>query len=518
MYKIRKVKFENHPILKDLELDFCDSNGKAVDTVIIAGENGCGKSTILDSIYATVNNPFFDITVEFETNEKVYTMICTHDNTYGLRTKVIDSNGQSVSRSNFKMLGIFSDVNINFYSQPLQSVTSMNIDTAANSRRSENDFPTKIKQLLIDIQALDDAALASAYRTATANGESTEDLVENERMSRFTRAFDYMFDDLSYSHISNRGNHKEVVFQKNGIDVPIDSLSSGEKQIVYRGCFLLKDVNAINGAFVFIDEPEISLHPKWQTKIMDFYKRIFTDESGVQTSQIFAVTHSPFIIHNDNRKNDKVIVLARDENGNIIVKDKPEYYMCNSIEAVQDAFSVSNFSAEQPTVYLEGRTDEMYFNKALEVFGLEVPFKFQWVGHLNNSNNEEFSGSGNLNKAYQFLLGCNSPVKNVCLFDCDTNRQEIDQNNVYTMVIPPYQNSKNMKKGIENALVLDSINVTPYYITKEKEGDYGDKTTITEFQKMNFCTYICSLDKTTLQAVFLNLKTEIDRINALFQE
>ncbi len=518
MNKIRKIKFAGHHILKDLELDFCDSNGKAVDTVIIAGENGCGKSTILDSIYATVNNPFFDITVEFETNEKVYTMICTHDNTYGLRTKVIDSNGQSVSRSNFKMLGIFSDVNINFYSQPLQSVTSMNIDTAANSRRSENDFPTKIKQLLIDIQALDDAALASAYRTATANGESTEDLVENERMSRFTRAFDYMFDDLSYSHISNRGNHKEVVFQKNGIDVPIDSLSSGEKQIVYRGCFLLKDVNAINGAFVFIDEPEISLHPKWQTKIMDFYKRIFTDEIGVQTSQIFAVTHSPFIIHNDNRKNDKVIVLARDENGNIIVKDKPEYYMCNSIEAVQDAFSVSNFSAEQPTVYLEGRTDEMYFNKALEVFELEVPFRFQWVGHLKNNNSEEFSGKDNLNKAFQFLVGCKPKNKGVCLFDCDTSRQEINDNNIYIKVIPSYENAKGMKKGIENALILDDIDTESYYSKKLKEGDYGEKSKIVEFQKMDFCKYICSMDKDILKIVLANLKTVIEGISKIFEE
>ena len=46
------------------------------------------------------------------------------------------------------------------------------------------------------------------------------------------------------------------------------------KQIVYRGCFLLKDVNSISGAFVFIDEPEISMHPNWQSRIMDYYKGI----------------------------------------------------------------------------------------------------------------------------------------------------------------------------------------------------------------------------------------------------
>ena len=518
MYKIRKVKFRNHPILKDLDLDFCDSNGKAVDTVILAGENGCGKSTIINSLFEATGRPFFAFTMEFEKDDKIYTIIHQPNDAFISRTKLIDSNGHGVSRSNFNMLGIFSDVNINFYSQPLQSVTSMNIDTVANSRRSENDFPTKIKQLLIDIQALDDAALANAYRKASANRESTEDLVENERMSRFTRAFDYIFDDLSYSHISNRGDHKEVIFQKNGVDVPIDSLSSGEKQIVYRGCFLLKDVNAINGAFVFIDEPEISLHPKWQMKIMDYYKGIFTNENGEQTSQIFAVTHSPFIIHNDNRKNDKVIVLARDENGNIIVKDKPEYFMCNSIEAVQDAFSVSNFSSEQPTVYLEGRTDEMYFNRAIEVFELEVPFRFQWVGHLKSNNSEEFSGKDNLNKAFQFMVGCKPKSKGVCLFDCDTNRREISENNVYIKVIPPYDNAKGMNKGIENPLVLDSIDTESYYSKKTKEGDYGEKSEIAEFKKMDFCKYICALDNDTLKTVLANLKTVIDEISKIFEE
>lgn len=41
----------------------------------------------------------------------------------------------------------------------------------------------------------------------------------------------------------------------------------------------------------------------WQMKIMDFYKRIFANGSGIQTSQMFVVTHSPFIIHNKNRRN-----------------------------------------------------------------------------------------------------------------------------------------------------------------------------------------------------------------------
>ena len=46
MYKIRKIKFQDHPILKNLELDFCGKDGKALDTIIFAGENGTGKAQL----------------------------------------------------------------------------------------------------------------------------------------------------------------------------------------------------------------------------------------------------------------------------------------------------------------------------------------------------------------------------------------------------------------------------------------------------------------------------------------
>lgn len=52
MYRIKRIKFDNHEILGNLELDFTDRNGKAVDTVIIAGENGVGKSIILNALYS----------------------------------------------------------------------------------------------------------------------------------------------------------------------------------------------------------------------------------------------------------------------------------------------------------------------------------------------------------------------------------------------------------------------------------------------------------------------------------
>lgn len=523
MYKIRKIRFQNHPILKNLELDFCDINGNAVDTVIIAGENGTGKSTILDVLYKmALYAADCEFTVELENETSRLTLryyFKTRDNGNGylyvsdgkgLDSMVISDN----VKNRYKFNGLFSDVDINFKSESISNVTSLELDTSTGSKRSNQNLPKEIKQLLIDIQALDDADVSRACRDNRDKPMSS--LKINERMPRFTNAFNKMFSALSYSRVENRHGHKEILFEKNGTPISIDQLSSGEKQIVYRGCFLLKDVNAMNGAFVFIDEPEISLHPSWQEKIMDYYKGIFTDADGKQTSQIFAVTHSPFVIHNDNRHNDKVIILTRDANGDIVVKDKADYYKCNSIEAIRDAFLIRDFSSEQATIYLEGQTDEKYFNKAVQVYNYKVPFRFKWVGYIDQNGQEANTGDKSVDKAFHFLVAQNSNEINVCLKDCDTNRQMKRIKNVIAMSIPRYENTKGMEKGIENALILDDIDLSPFYVNKEKIGSYGEKTQYQEFDKMACCDSICSMDNKILIKVFAHLKEMIDTLMSVY--
>lgn len=520
MKKIRKVAFQNHPILKDLTLDFCDRNGNAVDTVILAGENGVGKSMILNNIYNALNllDRNSEISFELETDKGIrfFEVKKNISNTYHRQFR--DEQKRIINQDITPLTCIFSDVEINFHSNPIKSVTSNDVDVKKNGERSDINLPTQINQLIIDIQALDDAALAKAYRDAKNNGLDTNNIHITGRMERFNTAFRMMFKNMSYDRVENKSERKVIIFKKDGKDVPIEGLSSGEKQIVYRGCFLLKDVNSLNEAFVFIDEPEISLHPVWQKKILDYYKNIFTNDTGKQTSQIFIVTHSPFIIHNANRKKDKVIVIARDENGDIILKDRPEYYKCDSIELVQDAFFIKDFSIGQPTVYLEGRTDEKYFKKALEVFGYNsIPFKFQWIGYIDDNGQERFTGYKSLNQAFDFLVAQNLSYKNVLLYDCDTNRNEEEKNNVYTRALKHYENAKEMKKGVENALILDDIDINSFYREQNIINDYGPDIKKLELKKMDLCNYICGLENRSLEEVFANLKTEINKLIKLYQ-
>lgn len=520
MIRIRRVEYVGHPVLGDFKVDFKDLNNKSVDTIIIAGENGVGKSTLLNSLFSLCSNSLPKAKIEryeFEINGNIYNYERTKLSDTSFNHKWIPLN-DSFQRNPGVFKGIYSKVDINFNSHQISAVTSKNVDQNINSIASNENLPNEINQLIIDLQTLDDSDLATAYRNAVQNNTSLENLSTDNRMKRFKQAFSNIFSEMQYSGIENNNDRKEIIFTKHGKKIAIDKLSSGEKQIVYRGAFLLKDCNSLAGAFVFIDEPEISLHPEWQKRILNYYCDIFRNAEGQQTSQIFFVTHSPFIIHNENRKNDKVIILTRNPStGNIEVKDKPEYYSWNNPIIIKEAFNIKDFNPDRGAVFLEGRTDEKYFNKAIGVFNYEnLSFDFKWIGYIDSTGNERNTGKDALTKAFEFLVAQNTGTKYVCLADCDTNRKDVARNNVYQRTVKLYENSKKMRVGIENALILDTIDVTPFYTKKEKEGEYGEKKIIEEFDKMKFCDYICSLPNDQLRTIFANLKFEIDKITEIF--
>ena len=416
-----------------------------------------------------------------------------------------------------KLTGLFSDVDIVFNNDNVSVVTSLELDQNSNSKRSTLDLPREISQLLVDIDVMDSSELATEYIRAKEEGRNTNNLVIHRRISRFTKAFDKIFSDLKFDSVVNNGEAKSILFDKNGEKIPLDKLSSGEKQIVYRGAFLLKDVNATNGAMVFIDEPEISMHPVWQKKIMDFYKSIFTDEDGKQTSQIFVATHSPFILHNDNRYNDKVIVLKRDEKGDIVEEDKPEYYSCDRVEAIEDAFSLSDFSVNRNVVYVEGKTDEKYLNRAKTLFNGDYSFDVKCIGKETREGSIG-SGSGSLENAFKFLITQKWPYSIILLYDCDTGVKDEKVGDVYKHRIQLFSNSV-YDRGIENALVLDETFEKEKYIrNKTVNKPYGLTDTIQEFDKVKLCDDICSLPDEKLLIVFRNVKTVLDDIKQLFDK
>lgn len=104
---------------------------------------------------------------------------------------------------------------------------------------------------------------------------------------------------------------------------------------------------------------------------------------------MIVATHSPFILHNYNRSDDKIIVLNTLESGEICVAQEPSFYGWSHEEAIQEAFSLSSDpEKEAPLILVEGETDEKYITAAADALAFDLKgAEVKWVGRLNEGGN-----------------------------------------------------------------------------------------------------------------------------------
>lgn len=554
--KIKSIELRNNPILGDLDLNFCDVNGVPFDTILIAGENGTGKSTIQNIIYDFLNVNSSNAesnerqTFVLELNETEISILRASErinNTLkdynisneftvfrdyslesldSLKTSISKIGGGSIELASGAIINdenvrgafksIFSDVEVNYTPSNITSTTSLDIDTSKKFNvKSTSSLATEITQLLIDIEALDSSDFA---QWARENPENTvSEGITDKRMRRFKNAFDFMFTTKRFNKVSNTPQGKKVYFEDMGKLIPLNDLSSGEKQIVFRGSFLLRDKSSTSSAIVLLDEPEISLHPKWQIKILDFYKRLFLDDKNNQTSQLIVATHSPFVIHNKNQEKDKIIVLEKNRN-EIYLEDEPTFYDWKPEEAIKQAFDIDldyNFEENEVVVFVEGFTDESYINKALEIFGKSnLPVKVQWIGR-EEAAGPKFTGETALNQTKEYLLSNHKISKNkfLLLYDSDTNKrsEDFENENLYIRKAPKNEDNKLFEIGVENLLTLPSdFPSDNFYTHNVKKDNYGGSTTVRKLEKVKLCDWICDdLDETEQKIYLSKIESEI---------
>lgn len=98
--------------------------------------------------------------------------------------------------------------------------------------------------------------------------------------------------------------------------------SSGEYHFFSSMVALMATVKM--NSLIFLDEPEISLHPNWQMNYVSFVRKLFSDPN-YNTSHILIATHSHFLVSDLNGEDSKIIGLKRSSGKNHIkVVDLPK--------------------------------------------------------------------------------------------------------------------------------------------------------------------------------------------------
>jgi predicted ATP-binding protein involved in virulence len=159
----------------------------------------------------------------------------------------------------------------------------------------------------------------TSFIASTINSEvyKNPDLPAKNAIDKVCREINSLFDildiDAQIIGLNPDGEKLPIFKNRAGIIFDINYLSSGEKQLFVRA-MALRMVNA-NNSVILIDEPEISMHPGWQQRIVKVYQEIG------KNNQLIIATHSPHIVASVPKESVK---LLKKENGKIKIVEYNE--------------------------------------------------------------------------------------------------------------------------------------------------------------------------------------------------
>lgn len=153
----------------------------------------------------------------------------------------------------------------------------------------------KIKRFLfVKTKRLNISSIKSGFKKLLTNKQNND--FDRFLIKEKTNKYFIMFSSLYYENDPSQklleidDENNLVVRTSNNEILNIKDLSSGEQNILAIISKILCEAEA--GAIVLIDEPEISLHIAWQSKLYELIKEIMRINEGVQ---VIMATHSPFI-------------------------------------------------------------------------------------------------------------------------------------------------------------------------------------------------------------------------------
>jgi len=314
--KIKNLHIKEFKGLRDISINF-EKNDKPLDLVVLAGSNGSGKTRVLESIlkyfqnYLIYKQNNIEAGIFYEEKEKncisnvqdffyelEYFSYCEANDP--LREKHIEIK----NKLDILPKIIYVPTEINFQKMNVASTTLV----------QEYKFINIVNTNLIkDIPSYIATKMISAM--LKNKNEKVGD-VQKKVFNEINEIFENLSIDVKVEDISQDGRNITLFTNSSGDEFDINELSSGEKQLFLR-TLAIKMLNPEN-SIILIDEPELSLHPKWQQRIVDVYKKIG------KNNQIIIATHSPHILGSVKKEN--IMLLDKDGERKIVIKTGDELH------------------------------------------------------------------------------------------------------------------------------------------------------------------------------------------------
>ena len=329
--KIEKIYISNYKNLENLEMNF-KKNNEILDLVVLTGSNGSGKTRILECILNCfenyINSNYKEdknrLDIYFQENEKKcfneildLEMFFKILNRYNWNKEESFVLGDNYKKDDFFEKGKILKEKLEVLPKIIYVPTEINfqkMDTASTTLVQKYRFIN-----IVDTNLIKDIPSFIATKIITAIFQNKNEKVGDVQKKVFdeiNEIFEILEINVKVEDISQDGRNIPIFKNSAGEKFDINELSSGEKQLFLR-TLAIKMLNPEN-SIILIDEPELSLHPKWQQQIVDVYKKIG------KNNQIIIATHSPHILGSVKKEN--IILLDRSDDGKIIIKTDEDLY------------------------------------------------------------------------------------------------------------------------------------------------------------------------------------------------
>ena len=333
--KIRKLHIKNYKVFDDLELDFTDANGKTLDKVVLAGVNGCGKTTVLEIIAKIVDGTIYDdlkIYKKSSIDVEIELTIKERKDSEGI-LNILSEEISLINKSINELQLIFSlqlyKESSFFFLQSLRNIVPqllyIPVDTVKQNVSNGNNVR------VINVTSYVREMKTLILNRITDDMFSNKDLAPRLSIEKEIKDINNTLYDMNLATKLVDFESKELVFKSaNGQKIKFEDLSTGEQTLYFRGIYLNK-LNPQN-SIIMIDEPEESLHPTWQQKVLKLYQNIG------ENNQVIVATHSPHII--GSSKAEEVFLLEIE--GNHVEAVHPRYTKGHSIDYILDEIMGAN--------------------------------------------------------------------------------------------------------------------------------------------------------------------------------
>ena len=334
--KIRNLYITEYKGLRDITLNF-ENNNNVLDLVVLAGENGSGKTRVLESIYyyfEMLRSKVVSLELFYEKNENE------------VLDNLMSTEGLTEIEKEMQKDIEYVDClrNIKYYNQDYKEGGNQNINSKIISQSFEKlkIFPkiiyvpteinfqkmnaastTLIQEYkfinIVDTNLIKDIPSYIATKIISEMLKNKNEKVgdiQKKVFDEINEIFETLGIEVKIEDISQDGRNIPIFTNSSGDKFDINELSSGEKQLFLR-TLAIKMLNPEN-SIILIDEPELSLHPKWQQRIVVVYRKIG------KNNQIIIATHSPHVLGSVKKEN--IMLLDKTNDGKIIVKTGNELY------------------------------------------------------------------------------------------------------------------------------------------------------------------------------------------------